>query len=75
LASNNRAGGVFCIYRVQTIQEIAENIRSDWEPPMPASLHWDGKLMETLSHKYKRDDRLPTLLRQRRCQAAAVEVR
>lgn len=49
-------------YRVQAVQEIAENIKSDWTPPNPASLHWDGKLLETLGDKYKKVDRLPTLI-------------
>ena len=47
---------------MQTVQDIAGRIKSDWTPPNPAALHWDGKLIETLENKYKKDDRLPTLI-------------
>ena len=38
---------------MQTVQDISEKIKSDWKPPSPAALHWDGKLLETLGDKYK----------------------
>ena len=47
---------------MQTVQDISEKIKSDWRPPSPAALHWDGKLLETLGDKYKKDERLPVLI-------------
>ena len=49
-------------YQTQTMSNISEKIKSTWQPPNPAALHWDGKLMETLTDKYAKDDRLPTLI-------------
>ena len=49
-------------YRVKAIQNISEKVHANWQPPDPAALHWDGKLMETLTDKYAKDDRLPVLL-------------
>ena len=48
--------------KVETLAEISERIQEDWTPPDPAAIHWDGKLMETLTNKYKSDDRLPVLV-------------
>ena len=49
-------------YRSEAVSQIAEQIKEDWKPPSPASIHWDGKLMETLTDKYSTDDRLPVLI-------------
>ena len=35
-------------YRVETVTKIAEQIKEDWTPLDPASIHRNGKLMETL---------------------------
>ena len=49
-------------YRKEVVSNIAERIHIDWVPPSPATIHWDGKLMETITDKYKLGDRLPVLI-------------
>lgn len=36
----------------------AANERESWEPPKYASLHWDSKMLSTLTNKYETEERL-----------------
>jgi hypothetical protein len=49
-------------YCDSAVSAMAERIKAEWTPPIPATLHWDGKLMETLEDKYTKVERLPVLL-------------
>jgi hypothetical protein len=49
-------------YQNEGICSIAERIKADWTPPTVAGIHWDSKIMNSLSSKYNYDDRLPVLL-------------
>jgi len=44
--------------RRQVGEKIAAGIREEWTPPTYASLHWDSKLMGTLSNKNVNEERL-----------------
>ena len=43
---------------VKASAEIAKTVKNDWIAPNPAGIHWDGKVMESLSNKYELEDRL-----------------
>ena len=45
-----------------TVKRITEKIKASWTPPLVASIHWDGKLMETLGNESSFEERLPILL-------------
>ena len=54
---------IFCRYKVETCARIAEDLRVTWTPSPCLSLHWDGKLMSTLSNSDdKVEERLPILV-------------
>ena len=39
-----------------------ETIKKQWTPPDYVVIHWDGKLMASLTSKYKVEDRLPVVV-------------
>ena len=50
-------------YRAQTQSTIADKIHAEWKAPHTAFIHWDGKLMDTLSASDDaQEERLPILL-------------
>ena len=51
-----------CRYRVKVSGEILEVAKEGWNPPNPAGIHWDIKIMQTLKNKYALEDRLPVLV-------------
>ena len=40
---------------------MAENLKAEFKPTVPLTIHWDGKLLEDISSK-KIVDRLPILV-------------
>ena len=51
--------------RIKAAATIAEIAKTSWKPKRPASVHWDGKIMASLTDKYEKDDRLPVLVSSR----------
>ena len=49
-------------YKIQTVVTIATAIKDCWVPPQISMLHWDGKLMNTLTNDSGKQERLPVLL-------------
>ena len=48
--------------RIAVVDKYAEIVHEGWVCPKPAALHWDGKIMQELTDKYKENDRLPILV-------------
>lgn len=48
--------------RVCISEKLAEAVKTKWNSPAIASLHWDGKNMKTLDDKYKTEERLAVLV-------------
>ena len=46
-------------YKTEASSSIVTQIRDSWTAPAVGLLHWDGKLMETLRNKYRKEERLP----------------
>jgi len=42
-------------------QRIAENLKAEFKPTVPLTIHWDGKLLEDISSK-EIVDQLPILV-------------
>jgi len=47
--------------RIKCRQKIAENLKSEFKPGVPLTIHWDGKLLEDICSK-EIVDRLPVLV-------------
>ena len=43
-------------------KKISDTIKESWTAPACSSVHWDGKQMNLLSNKYKKEERLPVLV-------------
>ena len=49
-------------YRVDVAKTISEDLKQNWKKPSIGNIHWDGKLMKTLTSKYEKVDWLPVLV-------------
>lgn len=49
-------------YRAEAVSGISRKIIESWQPPDIASIHWDGKLMDTLTNEFSQEERLPILI-------------
>ena len=47
--------------RRSTAKVIAKNVHKNWIPPTAATLHWNGKQVQTLAKKNLKEERLPVL--------------
>lgn len=52
----------FYRYRVAAAKTISEKVQEDWQPPDVGTVHWDGKLMDTLKSAHNKEERLPVLV-------------
>ena len=48
--------------RRSTAKVIAKNVQKNWIPPTAATLHWNGKQVQTLANKNLKEERLPVLV-------------
>ena len=48
-------------FKIETVVTIASKIKESWVPPPRGVVHWDGKLMDTLSNENCSEERLPIL--------------
>ena len=49
-------------FRMESVITIASKIKEAWVAPSRGVVHWDGKLMDSLSNEYSVEERLPILL-------------
>ena len=49
-------------YRHQTVKNIVDEIKKTWKPSPVLTLHWDGKLFNTLDDANVQEGRLPDLV-------------
>lgn len=45
--------------KVKASSEMSVTIKSTWSCPPNATVHWDGKKVESLTSKYFKEERLP----------------